>query len=91
MDEAQERFGLSLVMAGACPSPHLADMAQGPGSIPGEVDAVVVTAAMGSQQCGTTTALDKGTGLEEEGTQDRDSFKRTLLYTTNTSAQGSAA
>lgn len=37
-------------------------MAQGPGSIPGEVDPTVVTAAMGSQQRGTTTALHKGTG-----------------------------
>lgn len=63
-------------------------MAQGPGSIPGEVDPVVVADAVGSQQCGTSTALDRGTGLEGE---DRDSFKRTPSYITNTSAQGSTA
>lgn len=82
---------MSLVTAGVCPSPLLADAAQAPGSIPGEVDPVVVTGAMGPQQCGTTTALDKETGLEEKGTQDRDSFQITLLYITNTSAQGSTA
>lgn len=76
---------MSLVTAGVCPSPLLADTAQGPGSIPGEGHPVVVT--MGSQQCATSTALDKGTGLEEEGTQDRDSFKGTVLYITDTSAQ----
>lgn len=30
-------------------------------------------AVAGLRQCGTTTAPEKGTGLEEEGTQGRDS------------------